>query len=147
MIRIIENIILPEAEQIAAFYQKHYDAPDYIMPTRSSILASKRTYILYLGESEEILGISSLEPITAHLVGCHATVVASDSRGQGIGKKLNESIENYAKSQGFGKIKTNIYVDNVPSIVLKLKLGYEFEGRLMDHDEPGKHEYIMGKLL
>ena len=48
---------------------------------------------------------------------------------------------------GYGKIVSHVYVENLPSLILKLKLGYLIEGTLRDHDRAGQHEYILGKIL
>ena len=95
----------------------------------------------------EIIAISRYHHITDKLIEMHNTIVSKKYRGKGVGRFLNQKLENYLRKQGVHKIQSTIYVDNLPSIVLKLKLGYLIEGLLRDHEEEGKHEYILGKVL
>lgn len=100
---------------------------------------------LYFGE--ELIAITAYSHMTDHLAMMQSTTVKSDHRGIGIGRTLNTKIEEYLKGIGYGKIVSHIYIDNLPSIILKLKLGYVIEGLLKDHDVVGQHEYILGKLI
>jgi len=94
-----------------------------------------------------IIAATSCIHLTDNLVMMQSTMVTPEYRGQGVGKFLNNKLEENLKSKGYGKIVSHIYVENLPSIILKLKLGYLIEGTLHDHDFKGQHEYVLGKQI
>ena len=135
-------------EAIEKFYAEHYSAPQYLMPTAHSINgeSSNKEYYMYMDKLETV-AIFAVTRLTPKHIMTSSAVVHKDHRGKGIGKKINEWYETYAKKYGYNKITSEIYVDNIPSIVLKLKRGYLIEGLMRNHDEPGKHVYTLGKEL
>ncbi len=104
-------------------------------------------YFGVVSDSEEIIAVTSYVKQTDHLVLMQSTMILPEHRGQGVGRFLNEQLTLHLKELGFGKIVSHVYIDNLPSIILKLKLGYIIEGTLRDHDFIGQHEYIIGKLI
>jgi len=104
---------------------------------------------IYFGlyKNNVLVAVTSVEEITDTLCAMWSTIVKEDCRGQGIGRILNDHLETWLRDAGFEKISSHIYVENLPSIILKLKIGYLIEGTLMNHDAPGQHEYILGKEL
>ncbi len=95
----------------------------------------------------DLIAATSYVKLTDNLAMMQSTMVEPKHRGIGVGRYLNEQMEEYLKSQGYGKIVSHVYIDNLPSIILKLKLGYIIEGTLRDHDVEGQDEYILGKIL
>jgi len=129
-------------EEIAKFYQEN--PTEYL--NDQAELVSNATYIgIY--NSGELIAASSYVKLTDRLVMMQSTMVLPDRRGQGIGRFLNEELITHLSIKGFGKIVSHIYVENLPSIILKLKLGYLIEGCLRNHDFKGQHEYILGKEI
>jgi RimJ/RimL family protein N-acetyltransferase len=104
-------------------------------------------YGMFDMDTNEMVAATSIEEMTENLVTMWTTVVKSDRRGEGIGTLLNVEMIEHLKELGYGKISSHIYVENLPSIVLKLKLGYIIEGTLRDHDKMGQHEYVLNKTL
>lgn len=104
-------------------------------------------YGLYNKDTSELCAITSTSAITDNSVNMWGTLVREDLRGVGIGKILNLKMEKELKSLGYNKISSHIYIENLPSIILKLKLGYIIEGTLYNHDEMEQHEYILRKML
>lgn len=104
---------------------------------------------IYVGvfDSDKLIATSSYVPIHDRLAMMQSTMVLPEFRGKGVGRFLNEQLIEHLKKEGYGKIVSHIYVENLPSIILKLKLGYLVEGTLRDHDAEGQHEYILGKTI
>ena len=99
-------------------------------------------YGIFYGEN--LIALTSIETVTDTLCTMWSTIVKEGYRGQGIGKRLNDHLEKHLSKNGFKKISSHIYVENLANIILKLKRGYIIEGTLMNHDCPGQHEYILG---
>jgi ribosomal protein S18 acetylase RimI-like enzyme len=128
-------------EAVVNFYKRHYEAPIYLIP-------KKLDGIYYaLVDGDQMLAVTRHEYPSPWLLRTSSTVVHKDFRGQGLGKYLNDQVEQMAKENGITKITCHIYIDNLSSLILKLKRGYIIEGTLYDHDEVGKHEYVLGKKL
>lgn len=104
-------------------------------------------YFGVFDDSNELIAVTSYIEQTKYLVLTQSTMVTSSNRGKGVGRYLNGELFKYLKAQGYGKIVCHIYVENLPSIILKLKLGYVIEGTLRDHDFKGQHEYVLGKVI
>ena len=136
------DLTIPEnQEALYNFYQRNYEAPDYLLPTTFEGIYYTVT------DGEHLLAVTKHHYPSPFLLKTSSTVVHKDMRGQGIGRFLNEEVEKMAKENGVLKLACHVYVDNLPSLILKLKRGYIIEGTLYNHDEPGKHEYILGKEL
>lgn len=123
----------------------YYDNPtDYMQDKAGDVEGA-----LYYGAFKQgiLVGITSFVEWTPHLVMIQNTMVTPHLRGQGVGRLLNTGLETVLKELGYGKIVSHVYVENLPSLILKLKLGYLIEGTLRDHDRAGQHEYILGKIL
>ena len=127
---------------IEEFYKEN--PTEYLTDTVGTI--SNANYFGVIKEGN-LIGATSYIKMTDNLALMQSTIVSKEHRGQGVGRFLNEKLELCLKKRGFGKITSNIYVENMPSIILKLKLGYLIEGTLRDHDFVGQHEYVLGKIL
>ncbi|MBK9753005.1 MAG: GNAT family N-acetyltransferase [Nannocystis sp.] len=84
---------------------------------------------------------------TAFLAESIKTVVDPAHRQRGVGAAISRAIEAEIRRAGFTKAMSTIYIDNIPMIVIKLRQGYIIEGLHRDHEQPGLHEYSLGKLL
>lgn len=129
-------------EETAKFYK---DNPTKYLNDQAG-LVENATYV-GLFDGDVLIAATSYVKLTDHLAMMQSTMVLPDRRSQGVGRCLNEHFVEYLKEEGYHKIVSHIYVDNLPSIILKLKLGYLIEGTLRNHDEPGQHEYILGKEI
>jgi len=104
-------------------------------------------YATFENKTNEMVAITSTEAITEKLFVMHSSTVKEDKRGVGLGTAINCFAHEQAKIAGCKKIASYIYVDNLASIFMKLKMGYLIEGLLRDNEEQGKHEYILGLML
>jgi RimJ/RimL family protein N-acetyltransferase len=150
------EIVSNNQNYIINFIKNNYDAPEHLLPTVEEfekldlhvLLASEPVDLFEAGNvGDKILGVTFFKKVTDSLVKTRTTVVAEDYRGKGVATRLNEELEDYCKSQYVNKISCNIFVDNIPSLFLKLKRGYIVEGLLKDHIESGKDEYLVSKFL
>jgi len=131
-----------EGQSLLNFYASN--PTDYLSETAGSIRDAEYYGVIVGGN---IVAATSYIKMTDHLVLMQSTMVVEDCRGKGVGRFLNENFEIVLKELGFGKIESHVYIENIPSIILKLKLGYLVEGTLYDHDFIGQHEYILGKNI
>ena len=77
--------------------------------------------------------------------------VRKDYWRQGLGRRLMEVQEAWAKSQGVEKLCLEVDTANLPAIGLYLRQGFTVEGTLLNQikmaDGSYRHLYVMGKLL
>ena len=141
---------------IVNLIEDNYSAPDHLKPSVGELEKLDLTVFMALEPIEiieagyvgdDLLGVSFCKKITRTLIETRTTIIREDRRGEGIGSKMNEELEKYAIENNIKKISCYVYVDNIPSVILKLNRNYLVEGLLRDHDEPGKDEYIMSKFL
>lgn len=131
-----------ERHELKKFYDKN---PDGNLYDQNKINEQATYFIVY--EDSKVVAATSFIKITHNVAMTQKTLVARAHRGEGIAKYMNDQVEKFLKSQGFNKITSHIYTDNLPSVILKLKRGYLIEGLLKDHDEMGRHEYILSKMI
>ena len=146
---MIKNLQKERLQEIVDFIKDNYEAPSYLIPSSIEDLISNHgnSEVFIVEDNYGIEALSFFKLLTPKLAEKYKTVVRLDVRGHGLSKQIDEHIEGLLRSEGVRKIKTNIYVDNFPSLFGRLKRGYLIEGLLRNHDEPGKHEYILGKEL
>lgn len=146
---MIKNLPKENLLKIVEFIQDNYEAPEFLIPKSVSDLIEDhgKSHIIIVKDDYGIEALSLIKLITPYLAEKYRTVVRLDSRGRGISKKIDELAENFLRNQGITKIKTNIYTNNFPSLFGRLKRGYVIEGLLRNHDEQGRHEYVLGKEL
>ncbi|QOR68845.1 GNAT family N-acetyltransferase [Cytobacillus suaedae] len=76
--------------------------------------------------------------------------ILRDYRGMGIGTKLFQNAEEWAKSRNISRLELTVVTENKPGIGLYQKMGFEIEGTkrnsLMINGKP-MCEYMMSKLL
>jgi len=146
---MIKNLSQQKLQEIVDFIKDNYEAPSYLIPESVEELVSKHgnSEIFAMYDNHGIEALSFFKFLTPKLVEKYRTVVRLDLRGHGLSKQLDSHIENMLRNEGVKKIKSHIYVDNFPSLFGRLKRGYLIEGLLRNHDEPGMHEYILGKEL
>lgn len=146
---MIKHLQKEKLQLIVDFIKDNYEAPDFLIPNSVEELVAKHgdSDIVILEDEHGIEGLTFFRIIRAKLAEKYRTVVRLDVRGAGISKKLDETVEGLLQTAGIKKIKTHVYTNNFPSIFGRLKRGYLVEGLLRNHDEPGMHEYILGKEL
>lgn len=146
---MIKNLQKERLQEIVDFIKDNYEAPNYLIPQSVEELLIKdgRSEIFVIEDNYGIEAVSFFKLLTPKLAEKYRTVVRLDVRGHGLTKQIDEHVEGILRSEGVKKIKTHIYTDNFPSLFGRLKRGYLVEGLLKNHDEPGKHEYILGKEL
>lgn len=66
-------------------------------------------------------------PWMRHL-GYFAMMIVQECWGQGLGKKLLESLDDYAKQSGITKMEATVRTNNPRAIELYKKCGYQMEG-------------------
>lgn len=83
--------------------------------------------------------------------GAHIWVGILDAyTGQGIGRRLFEGVEAWAREQGLHRLDLTVLAHNARGIALYTKMGFEMEGRLRHSfriDGEWIDELQMGKLL
>jgi N-acetylglutamate synthase-like GNAT family acetyltransferase len=146
---MIKNLTKQKQQEIVDFIKDNYEAPEFLIPKSVEDLVEKHglSEVFIIEDEHGIEALSFFKLLTPKLAEKYRTVVRLDVRGHGLSKKIDEHVENLLRNSGIKKIKTNIYVDNYPSLFGRLKKGYLIEGLLRNHDEPGRHEYILGKEL
>lgn len=76
--------------------------------------------------------------------------IAQEFTGQGLGTRLMETVETWAREQGLHKLELTVMADNERAIALYRKMGFRDEGRQADSLRVnGRYvdELSMGKLL
>ena len=147
---MLKNLPQEKLQQIVDFLIENYDtAPDYLIPKSVKQLLEEdgNSDIFIIEDEYGIEGVTFVKVIREKLAEVYRTVVRMDVRGRGISKQLNSVSENMLRGAGIRKIKCHIFVNNYPSLFRRLKMGYLIEGLLKNHDEPGRHEYILGKEI
>jgi RimJ/RimL family protein N-acetyltransferase len=112
-----------------------------------------RTIFLALTEEGEaagyVAGLGGLARRNSHKA--DVTIgVAQEFAGQGLGTRLMETVERWARNQGLHKLELTVMADNERAIALYRKMGYQDEGRQVDSLRVnGRYidELSMGKLL
>jgi len=130
---------------ISATIKKYY--PRYPLPSDPAEIRSSRATYFKAFRGSNLFGITAYVRKTPFLCETVKTVVFEEFKGQGLGKKLSQAIEDECIKRGFKKIMTSIYDFNIAMISIKLKQGYVIEGYLRNHDKPGLHEYTLGKEI
>ncbi|MBY0517642.1 MAG: GNAT family N-acetyltransferase [Bacteriovoracaceae bacterium] len=133
------------AQEIVEIVKKYY--PDTAWPlTLEKLLQSKVKYY-FAFDGDKKIGMSGIDFKTPTLAETVKTVVFKEFRGQGLGEKLSQAIEDECRSQGVKKVMSTIYTFNHVMVAIKLKQGYRIEGLHPDHEKEGFHEYSLGKKL
>jgi len=141
---IIDKSDKKQVDRIKKFY---VDNPSTFVMMDGSKLDSDNIYIALEDLSGEIVAVSSLKPLTSGLIEIWSTRVKEGSQGKGYGKRINQEMIDLARSNGYTKICSYSYTNNIPNIVLKLKMGFLIEGLFRDHEEIGSHEYMLSRKL
>lgn len=117
-------------------------------------LGTKNHLMLVATDSSKIVGFASLvgnsTEKTRHRAECGWFVSIGHSR-QGIATRLVDKLIKEAKKSGLRKLEAEAAVENIASVNLAKKLGFEIEGKkkagmLLD-DGKFVDTYILGKVL
>jgi len=104
------DIILP------LFYQLDSSIPEPVLKTRLSEMIEKGYECVGLYHQDELIGICGLWILIKYYVGRHLepdnVYIKPEYREQGIGKKLDTWLKEFALSRGCEAIELNCYVKN-----------------------------------
>ncbi len=83
-------------------------------------------------QGDEVVGWIALSPVSDRCayagVGEHSVYVAERARGQGIGRRLIETLISQSEASGIWTIQSGIFPENVSSIQLHLRCGFRIVG-------------------
>jgi L-amino acid N-acyltransferase YncA len=83
-------------------------------------------------QNGEVVGWIALSPVSDRCayagVGEHSVYVAERARGQGIGRRLIETLISHSDAAGIWTIQSGIFPENVSSIQLHLRCGFRVVG-------------------
>lgn len=147
---MVKNLPKQKLQEIVDFVVENYDnAPEHLYPktVEELLLKDGESEVLITEDAHGIEGLCFFKFLTPSLVESYRTVVRLDVRGRHVSMKLSEIMEGMVRNMGAKKIKCHIYTDNIPSLFRRIKTGFLVEGLLRNHDEKGRHEYILGKEL
>jgi RimJ/RimL family protein N-acetyltransferase len=133
-----------EVLQLVEFINAHYRSA---VPLSEASVSSGRTNFFWAVVEGSRVGASAYVERTPTLAETVKTVIDPAYRGKRYGEMLSQAIEDQVRRDGFKKVMTTVYIDNLPMIMIKLRQGYRFEGFHPDHEKPGWHEYSFGKVL
>lgn len=142
-----------ELKWLHSFIHSYHSAPKFILPSKDELKNPSHHFFRAFEKTRgridqsQMIGITSYEVRTRFLAETQRTIISPNFRGQGWGKAVSIAIENQVKKDGFYKVRSCIYHDNIAMIQIKLAQGYIIEGFHPDHDGPGLHEYSLGKKL
>ena len=102
-------------------------------------------------DDAKVIGFQNIEPFASYTkafdhVGIIGTFVGSDSRGQGISKKLFESTFEVAKAKGYEKLFAYVRGDNERALAAYVKQGFEVVGVAKKHAKIG-NAYVDETLI
>lgn len=165
---IIRAIELADAEQFASLLQQVDARSTYMLwevgerktgigPQRKMIeaITEKQNSIIFVAEREdhELVGYllanggnAKRNQHAAYLV----IGLLEEVRGQGVGTKLFEAIEKWAKKQQLHRLELTVVTKNIAGIALYKKVGFEIEGIKRDTlliDGEFMDEYQMAKIV
>jgi phosphinothricin acetyltransferase len=124
-IRAIYNAAL--AERSSTFETEPRSAADF-----EARIEDPRFPLLVSDQGDGVVGWASLAPYSARE--CYAGIgecsvyVAVPSRGRGIGTELTDSLAAVARQSGFHKMVGKLFVDNIASVRLVERCGFQQVG-------------------
>ncbi len=129
--------------------------PDEQRQALRSLLAGGRSTIFVAedGERGELVGYLAIEGGTYRRERQRATLVIGvlqSYTGQGIGSRLFQEMERWARQRGFRRLELTVMVHNQRALALYLRQGFMIEGlrrQALFVDGRYVDEYYMAKLL
>ncbi|MGR6838217.1 N-acetyltransferase family protein [Aliivibrio wodanis] len=93
-------------------------------------------------DGSKVIGFQNVEPFASYTkafdhVGIIGTFVGSNSRGQGVSKKLFQSTFEVAKAKGYEKLFAYVRGDNERALAAYVKQGFEVVGIAKKHAKVG----------
>ena len=141
----VDSSAQTQVREIVNFVNQHYRSQ---LPLEEQSVLSGRVRMFWaLSDGGKRVGTTGYIVKTPFLAEAVKTVVASEFRGKGLGAAVSQAIEEEVRQAGYRKLMTTILVDNLPMIFIRLRQGFRFEGFHPDHEQPGLHEYSLGKML
>jgi ribosomal protein S18 acetylase RimI-like enzyme len=139
-------------KDIALIREFYYSNPStFVSVSGESDFAFDMAGYFYYGLLDPVtkkpVAMSAVENLTPNLAYIWSTLVHKDYKRQGLGTRLSKSLSSRLKREGYGKLSSYVYTNNLPNVLLKIKLGWVIEARLKDHDSIGQDEYLMSKYL
>ena len=116
-------------------------------------MGSSGSLTLILEDKERIAGFLSASRGTAARIRHRAYIVIGilkDYRGKGLGEKLFQELEKWAKEHHITRLELTVMTHNEGAIRLYEKMGFKIEGmkeKSMLVNETYVDEYYMGKVL
>ena len=141
----IDRNSVKECQDIVAIVREHY--PKSRFPPDVREIAEGKIHYFKAFIKNEYVGITGFYYRYPTMVETVKTIVLKEFRGKGYGKLLSQAIEDHCIGLGVHKITTAIYSTNYPMLNIKMQQGYTIEGYHPHHEEPGIHEYSLGKVI
>jgi phosphinothricin acetyltransferase len=122
------------AERSSTFETEPRSAADF-----EARIEAPRFPLLVSDRGEGVVGWAGLAPYSAR--DCYAGIgecsvyVAAPARGRGVGTKLTDSLAAVAQSAGFHKMVGKLFLDNVASVRLVERCGFQRVGVHRRHGE------------
>ena len=103
-----------------------------------------------VADDGQFVGMANGGPAPDHpeAAGVYGMWVAPEARGQGLGRRLLEAVEGWAREAGYGLIGLGVTTTNLPAIRLYERSGYTDLGQRLPLRDDSDLEYaLMGKRL
>jgi L-amino acid N-acyltransferase YncA len=142
----VRGATLRDAEAICAIYNAAMDERGSTFETAprtakdfDARITDTRFPLLVSAEAERVIGWAGLAPYSDRQ--CYAGIVEASvyvdaaARGRGVGTKLAEALASAAQSGGFHKVIGKLFTDNVASIRLVERCGFDSVGLHRRHGQ------------
>lgn len=135
----VRSATLSDAEAICAIYNAAMDGRGSTFETMSRTakdfegrISDARLPLLVSAEGEEVIGWAGLARYSDREcyagIGEASVYVDASARGRGVGTELAEALASAARSDGFHKMIGKLFTDNVASIRLVERCGFDSVG-------------------
>lgn len=127
--------------------------PEKFSPFLERFNVDERSAFFVAEENDQILGYLMLKTENLSRTSHRAAIaigVHSTARGKGIGTKLFEEMEIFARNANIHRLELTVIAKNASAVHLYKKMGFEVEGTKRDSlyiNDQYEDEYFMSKLL
>ncbi|MCA1053738.1 GNAT family N-acetyltransferase [Rossellomorea aquimaris] len=163
----VRKIVSEDAEQFIQVVREVESQADYMLMgpgERSMNVEQQRKLInrIHTQENAVILAAEENNRLIGYLMAIGGTVsrnrhsayivvgILREFRGQGVGTRLFQTLEIWAKQQGIKRLELTAVTKNTAGIALYQKSGFEIEGtkrKSLIIDEEFHDEYYMSKII